>query len=62
MGLTSTTPGLDTQQLWCCRWGTMVALVWAQSAENAELRVRHDDFNRKHSLGQVTARKLVRGG
>ena len=46
---------LDQQKLWCCRWGTMIALVWAMSEENAERRVRHQCFNRRATLDEVTA-------
>jgi hypothetical protein len=46
---------LDQQRLWFCRWGTMIALVWAQSAENAERRVRHQVFDRRATLQEVTA-------
>lgn len=42
------------QRLWFCRWGTMIALVWAGSEHNAELRVRHQRFNRNLSLPEVT--------
>lgn len=52
--------GVDQQKLWLCRWGTMTALVWAMTAENAEQRVRHDAFDRRWSLGQVMARPVVR--
>lgn len=45
--------GLDTQRLWACTWGTMTALVWAQTPENAELRVRHGVFTRRANLDAV---------
>lgn len=54
--------GLDTQKLWTCTWGTMTALVWAQSEETAELRVRHGMFRRRATLQEVLRQPvLVRG-
>ena len=44
---------LGQQKLWFCRWGTMIALVWAMSEENAERRVRHQCFNRQATLIEV---------
>jgi hypothetical protein len=53
---------LDRQKLWYCRWGTMICLVWATSAENAELRVRHQRFDRRLTLAEVTCRpKVIHG-
>jgi hypothetical protein len=45
--------GLDKQVLWLCRWGTQTALVWAVTAVNAELRVRHGAFSRRLTLDGV---------
>ena len=53
---------LEDQILYCCHWGTMWALVWSLSPENAELRVRYQRFGRKLSLRDVTAGEpCVRG-
>lgn len=54
--------GTDTQRLWLCRWGSQTALVWAQTAANAELRVRRRCFERTATLNAVESRpELVRG-
>lgn len=54
--------GTASQELWLCRWGFQTALVWAQNAENAELRVRHGVFRRKASLCDVTSKpEVIRG-
>lgn len=47
---------LDEQKLWCCRWGTMTALVWARSAANAEFRVRHQCFDRRATLHEIVTK------
>jgi hypothetical protein len=47
------------QVLWVARWGTQSALVWATSAEVAELRVRRRAFGRDESVQQIM-RKPVR--
>ncbi len=54
--------GLEQQKLWLVRWGTMSALVWAMNEENAELRVRHDCFDRRAPLYKVTWRPKIRLG
>ena len=52
--------GVDQQRLFMCRWGTMCALVWAMTPENAELRVRHDVFDRRASLHKVCRYPIIR--
>ena len=51
--------GTATQKLWLCRWGLQTALVWAQTAETAELRVRHGNFKRRASLSDVTSKPQI---
>jgi hypothetical protein len=53
---------LAQQKLWFCRWGTVIALVWALTEENAELRVRHQCFNRKATVAEVVKNpEVVKG-
>lgn len=53
---------LDEQRIWFCTWGTMIALVWAVSEENARFRVRHQCFNRRRTLIEVTQGPVLVAG